>query len=158
MGKQKRNQVSSGVVAMIFLFAVTAWAQGRPHEYNALRSTGPQELAAVRGTGFDVGNVTEPAHAITEVPALNKATSPATAPCGGEKQVIQIAAGPASSDTQAPATFTVRASALLELHEMRQSAVDLCLQLPVKYRTQLPQCAEIFKHEIRLKALAKERP
>jgi hypothetical protein len=40
---------------------------------------------------------------------------------------------------------------------MRESAVDLCLQLPAKYRTQLPQCAEIFKHEIRLKALAKEQ-
>ncbi len=132
MGKQKRNQVSSGVVAMIFLFAVTAWAQGG--RMNTMRC----DRRARRNwrqswKGFDVGNVTEPSqHAITEVPALNKATSPATAPCGGEKQVIQIAAGPASSDTQAPATFTVRASALLELHEMRESAVDLCLQLPVE--------------------------
>jgi len=41
---------------------------------------------------------------------------------------------------------------------MRQNAVDLCLQLPTKYRTRLPECADIFKHEIRLKALAKERP
>ena len=177
MGKQKRNQVSSGFLAMIFLFAVTAWAQGVPREYNALRSTSPanniagvqsspkdftrgqQELAAVSGMGFDDGNVLEPTHAATaEVPALNKATSPASVPCGRAKQVIQIAAEPASTDTEPPATFTVRASALLELHEMRQSAVDLCLQLPAKYRTQLPQCAQIFKHEIRLKALAKERP
>jgi hypothetical protein len=169
--------VCSGFLAVIFFFAVTAWGQSVPREYYALRSTnpanseiagvlssrqgltrGPQELAAADGIGFDDSNVSEPAHAaITDVPALNKATSPASAPCGGTKQVIQIAAEPASTDTQPPATFTVRASALLELHEMRESAVDLCLQLPAKYRTQLPQCAEIFKHEIRLKALAKEQ-
>ena len=177
MGKQERNLVCSGFLAVIFLFTVTAWAQGAPREYYALRSTsaannniagvssapqgltrGSQELVAASGIGFDDGNVSEPAHAaITDVPTLNKTTNPATAPCGSAKTVIQIAAEPAPIETQPPATFTVKASALLELHEMRQSAVDLCLQLPAKYRTQLPQCAEIFKHEIRLKALAKEQ-
>ncbi len=55
-----------------------------------------------------------------------------------------------------PATLTVSTAALLELHAMRKSAVDLCLQLPTKYRTRLPECAEIFKHEIRLQGLAKD--
>jgi hypothetical protein len=49
-----------------------------------------------------------------------------------------------------------RTADLLELHAMCQSAISICLQLPPKYRTHLPQCADIFKHEIRLEALAKE--
>jgi hypothetical protein len=36
--------------------------------------------------------------------------------------------------------------------------VDLCIQLPTKYRTHLPECAEIFKDEIRLERLAKDHP
>ena len=55
-----------------------------------------------------------------------------------------------------PPTITVKTTTLQELHAMRQSAVDLCIQLPTKYRTHLPQCAEIFKHEIRLETFAKE--
>lgn len=177
MGKQKRSLVCSGLLGGIFLFAMTAWAQVVPREYYALRPTvpvsnditsalsslrgfprSPQQLAEVGGMGFDDGNVSEPAHAaLADVPALNKPPSSASAPCEGPKQVIQVAAAPAPTDTAPPATLTVKAAALLELHEMRESAVDLCLELPAKYRTQLPQCADIFKHEIRLKALAKQQ-
>jgi hypothetical protein len=181
MGKQNRNRVcSSGLVVGIFLFglfAVSAWAQGVPHEYYALRSTsaasndltaalslvrgfsrGPQELVASKEMGFDDGNVSESSHAaVADVPALSKAASPAIAPCGHPQQVIQVVTEPAPTETAPPVTLTVKASALLELHEMRENAVNLCLELPAKYRTQLPECADIFKHEIRLKALAKQQ-
>jgi len=73
-----------------------------------------------------------------------------------KEEVTKVVAHPYPSDNKLPPTLTVRTAALLELHAMRQSAVDLCLQLPTKYRTHLPQCAEIFKHEIRLETLAKD--
>jgi len=73
-----------------------------------------------------------------------------------KEEVPKVVADPYLSDNKLPPTLTVRTAALLELHAMRQSAVDLCLQLPTKYRTHLPQCAEIFKHEIRLETLAKD--
>jgi hypothetical protein len=76
---------------------------------------------------------------------------------GMTKEVIEVVASPPAADKNTPPTLTVRTSALLELHEMRESAVNLCLQLPSKYRTRLPQCADIFKHEIRLEALAKNK-
>jgi hypothetical protein len=76
---------------------------------------------------------------------------------GMTKEVTEAFAHPAAADKHLPLTLNVRTSALLELHEMRQSAVNLCLQLPAKYRTRLPQCADIFKHEIRLEALAKNK-
>ena len=75
---------------------------------------------------------------------------------GIKKEITQVTVNPDSINTTVPAVLTVRTAALLELHEMRQNAVNLCLQLPSKYRTRLPECAEIFKHEIRLEALAKE--
>jgi hypothetical protein len=56
-----------------------------------------------------------------------------------------------------PATMVVRTEALLELHSMRENAVDLCIHLPTKYRTRSPECADIFKHEIRLQALARNK-
>ena len=73
------------------------------------------------------------------------------------KEVTEAVAHPPAADKNLPPTLNVRTSALLELHEMRQSAVNLCLQLPAKYRTRLSQCADIFKHEIRLEALAKNK-
>jgi hypothetical protein len=76
---------------------------------------------------------------------------------GMRKEVIEAAVRPPAADKNMPPTLTVRTSALLELHAMRQSAVNLCLQLPAKYRTRMPQCADIFKHEIRLEALAKNK-
>jgi hypothetical protein len=73
------------------------------------------------------------------------------------KEVTQVAADPQLVANSVPATMMVRTAALLELHAMRKSAVDLCIQLPTRYRTHLPECADIFKHEIRLQALAKDR-
>jgi plasmid stabilization system protein ParE len=65
---------------------------------------------------------------------------------------------PTLAGNNLPATMTVSTAALLELHRMRKNAVDLCLQLPARYRTRLPECAEIFKHEIRLQSLAAANP
>jgi|SRR5271167_1880718 len=73
------------------------------------------------------------------------------------KEVTVVVAEPQSATSGLPSTMTVGTAALLELHGMRQSAVALCLQLPTKYRTRLPQCADIFKREIRLQALAKDK-
>jgi hypothetical protein len=70
--------------------------------------------------------------------------------------IKQNVVDPNAIASKLPATLTVSTAALLELHEMRKSAVDLCIQLPTKYRTRLPECAEIFKHEIRLQGLAKD--
>jgi hypothetical protein len=74
---------------------------------------------------------------------------------GIREEVTEAVAHRPSSVQQLPPTLTVNTAALLELHSLRQSAVSLCLQLPAKYRTRLPQCAEIFEHEIRLTALSK---
>ena len=72
-----------------------------------------------------------------------------------KEEVIEVVAEPYSVN-KVPTTMTVRTAALLELHRMRKNAVDLCLQLPNKYRTHMPQCAAIFQHEIQLQTLAKE--
>ena len=85
------------------------------------------------------------------------ATRPDSNSGGMTKEVTEAVAHPPAADKNMPPTLTVGTSALLELHGMRQSAVNLCLQLPAKYRTRLPQCADIFKHEIRLEALAKTK-
>jgi hypothetical protein len=73
-----------------------------------------------------------------------------------KEQMPVAAANSHSVKNNLPPTLTVKTNTLLELHAMRQNAVDLCIQLPTKYRTRLPQCAEIFKHEIRLETFAKE--
>lgn len=86
----------------------------------------------------------------------DNATSPDSAPAVIKKQVAEVSGAPFSAG-DLPTTMRVQTSTLLELHGMRNSAVSLCLQLPTKYRTHLPQCADIFKHEIRLEALAKDR-
>jgi hypothetical protein len=57
--------------------------------------------------------------------------------------------------TDLPGALTVRTDALLELYRMRKTAVTLCLNLPKKYRNGMPECAQIFKDEIRLQRLAK---
>jgi hypothetical protein len=69
----------------------------------------------------------------------------------------EVVPDPLSPNNKLPTTLMVRTAVLLELHGMRKSAVDLCLQLPAKYRTHLPQCADIFKREIRLQTFAKDR-
>ncbi|MGA7293635.1 MAG: hypothetical protein WBW53_15010 [Terriglobales bacterium] len=72
-------------------------------------------------------------------------------------EVSKVVADPKPVAGRMPATMTVRTTTLLELHAMRESAVDLCLRLPTKYRTHLPECADIFKHEIRLQAIARDK-
>jgi len=78
-------------------------------------------------------------------------------PSAIQQDFTVVVAEPRLADNGVPPTMTVRTAALLELHAMRKSAVDLCIQLPTKYRTRLPECAEIFKHEIRLQAMAKDK-
>ena len=73
------------------------------------------------------------------------------------KEVAEVATTPQPAANTLPSTMMVKTTALLELHAMRKSAIELCLQLPTRYRTSLPQCADIFKHEIRLQALAKDK-
>jgi len=73
-----------------------------------------------------------------------------------ESVVAEIVPDPYSVVDKLPPTITVRTEVLLELHSMRNSAVDLCLQIPKKYRTRLPECADIFSHEIRLQELARK--
>ena len=176
MSIQKRDIGCSGCLALILLFVTSAWAQIAPREYAyTLRSTSiakadgnfvpwlleisqePQGLTVANAMGLKDGNVSGKSSAAvndtsSDTPSRERAAGQDFTPCGNTKQIQVVA------DKAPPATLTVRTAALLELHEMRQSAVDLCLQLPSKYRTQLPQCADIFKHEIRLNTLAKERP
>jgi hypothetical protein len=178
MSIRKRDLGCGWCLALMLLFVTSAWAQIAPHEYAyTLRSTSMANLAgkAVPSLldltqapqGITVANATEPKEstlpvrsgaAVNDTPSREKAASQELMPCGSTRQTIQVVADQSSVDKAPPATLTIRTAALLELHEMRQSAVDLCLQLPSKYRTQLPQCADIFRHEIRLKTLAKERP
>lgn len=95
-------------------------------------------------------------HAIRQTPS-NRSVVDRDATSGGTKRVTDALADPPATIRQLPPTLTVSTTALLELHALRQSAVTLCLQLPTKYRTQLPQCADIFEHEIRLSALARDK-
>ncbi len=117
-------------------------------------SRGPQGPIATAGFSNDVASDPPASSAISDAAAHDKAVIKEPEPDGSQIEVSKVT-DPHSPNQKFPATLTVSTAALLELHGMRQSAVDLCLQLPAKYRTQLPQCAEIFKHEIRLKALAK---
>lgn len=177
MSIQKRDVGCGWCLALMLLFVTSAWAQIAPHEYAyTLTSTSMAKPGKIMPSlldltqvpqGVTVADATEPKESAlpgpsgavaNDMPSRERAASPDFTPCGSTKQAIQVVADQPSGDKAPPATLTVRTAALLELHEMRQSAVDLCLQLPTKYRTQLPQCAEIFRHEIRLKTLANERP
>lgn len=170
---QERNRVGGWCLAVILVMAASAWAQVTPREYAyTLRSTSVEKhggkeapslsnpsQAAQELTVADSksGAVPDSSNsAVNDLPAHDKIVEQELTPCGGSKEMVQVIATPARAGRTPPTTMTVRTAALLELHSMRQSAVDLCLQLPTKYRTQLPQCADIFMHEIRLKALAKE--
>ena len=72
------------------------------------------------------------------------------------RELIDVVADPSSVNHERDLTINVSTVALLELQAMRESAVDLCMQLPDKYRRRLPECADIFTHEIRLQAIAQE--
>jgi hypothetical protein len=96
-----------------------------------------------------------PSSAVHEVSVHYDATGDSTSGAI-KKKVNEAVVDRNSADNDLPATLTVSTAALLELHGMRKSAVNLCLELPTKYRTRLPECAEIFKHEIRLQGLAQK--
>jgi hypothetical protein len=127
---------------VVLLFAMTAWVQVTAGDdaYRLTSAFNPARSLAVK-------DVAVHDHVAGQDLALGAIT----------KDVATVGADLSSVDNTFPATLTVRTAALLELHAMRKSAVDLCVQLPTKYRTRQPQCADIFKHEIRLQALAKHR-
>jgi hypothetical protein len=175
-----QNKVFLCVCLMLvgFLQAVSALAQTPDsdggHKFTPPRGTnsagggalalqsfpqGPQEPTGTNGTGFSREKV-DPAssYAVHDVALHENGTDQNPTSTVIKKEVIKVVTDPSSIVSKLPATLTVRTDALLELHAMRKSAVDLCLQLPTKYRTRLPECAEIFKDEIRLERLAKDHP
>jgi hypothetical protein len=120
---------------------------------------GPQELTGTNATGFSREKV-DPilSYAVHDVAVHDDGTDQDPTSTVIKKEITKVVTDPSSIVSKLPATLTVRTAALLELHAMRESAVDLCIQLPTKYRTHLPECAEIFKDEIRLERLAKDHP
>ena len=78
----------------------------------------------------------------------------AAADVRNENPKLTVSVSPAANSM--PSTLTVSTAALLELHGIRKSAVDLCLDLPTKYRTRKP-CADIFTREVRLNNLRKNK-
>jgi hypothetical protein len=109
--------------------------------------------AAAEGSGLEVTMNFTP----DNLNVVDNATRPDSTSGEIKQEVTVVSVDPRSADNNLPRTLTVRTAALLELHAMRQSAVSLCLQLPAKYRTHLPECADIFQHEIRLERLAKHK-
>ena len=155
MMTQKRKCLCVCCLPVVFLVAASAWGQITPRDaafaLRSSRSTNP-------GKSGEGAVPSEPKASVTVTVVAGHDTAPVPeATPGGNDHHEASKADPTSTEKGLPPSMTVRTAALLELHAMRQSAVDLCLQLPAKYRTQLPQCAEIFKHEIRLKALAQEK-
>jgi hypothetical protein len=122
---------------VVILFAVSAWTQITPGD-------DAYTLTSAGSTSFGSSGVLD----LQSVP--QDFTSGVI-----KKEVTKGGTNPDSAYNNLLPTVAVRTGALLELHAMRQSAVALCIQLPTKYRTHLPECADIFKHEIRLQALAK---
>ena len=158
---------------LVLLLAVSSWGQAAPHEHAytltsssdlgydndelSLASVPQGNLQLTAANGLTDRKESNPSlAAVNDVTVPNKIGVHEIPPCGVKNESIQVVTNQ-SSESTTPTTLTVRTAALLELHAMRQNAVDLCLQLPAKYRTQLPQCADIFKREIRLEQLAKEQ-
>jgi hypothetical protein len=122
-------------------------------------SQGPQEPTGANGNGFNREKVDPTlSYAAYDVVVPDNGKDPNSASTVIKEGVIEVVTDPSSVASKLPPTMTVRTAALLELHAMRKSAVDLCIQLPTKYRTRLPECAEIFKGELRLERLAKDHP
>jgi hypothetical protein len=171
---QNKDFLGAGFLSVVFLFSAPAQTQTTPSGEHAVMPAatttqdGVVNLQSVaqdgqgptgsNGNGFNSRIVSQPTplHAGNEVgPPENVMGHDFSSSAITENEVTQVAREPHLADKNLPPTLTVRTAALLELHAMRKSAVALCLELPTKYRTRLPQCAEIFKHEIRLTALAK---
>lgn len=174
MFKQRNAFVCVWVV--ILVFAVAGWAQHTPNDDSyPLTSAGStshdgnsmldlqnapqtaQRPSGATGNGSNHPNANDPApsFAVSDAAVPDNVTGHDSAPGAIQIEVSKVGGDLSPVDSKLPPTMTVKTATLLELHEMRQSAVDLCVQLPTKYRTRLPQCAAIFKHEIRLEALAK---
>ena len=144
MSKQMGNVLSIICTAVVVSFTMSASAQIKPlnHVYALASSVSTNSESTVPHNP-------QPDKPVAVAPTDNTGAI--------EIEIVPKNAATTPVTKTMPSTLTVRTAALLELHAMRQNAVDLCLQLPTKYRTRLPQCADIFKHEIRLKALAKEQ-
>lgn len=175
MFTQKRDFLCVWFLLAVFLFAAPVSAQTTPaDDAHSLMSAGntrhgssildlrsvPQEPQGPTGTdGNESGHRNAfdptPSFALNDVVVHDDVTGQNSTSGVITKEVTKVGARPSSADSNLPLTLTVRTASLLELHAMRQSAVDLCMQLPIKYRTRLPQCADIFKHEIRLETLTK---
>jgi len=162
---QKRKLLCVWFLPVAFILAVPTWARITASDAYALTSPSsttygssqsPQGPTGTNGPGFNYSNPFDPApsSAVHEVGVHENATGDSTSGAI-KKEVTEVVADRNSVGNNLPPTLTVSTAALLELHAMRKSAVDLCLELPTKYRTRLPECAEIFKHEIRLQGLAK---
>lgn len=161
---------------VVLVVAAAAWARRAPgydlypstsvgstsHEGSAMSELQsvpqtPQGPTGATGDGSNHRCPDEPtsSFAVTNVAGHDSVTGHDSASDAIQIEVTEVGAEPPSADNKPPTTLTVKAETLLELHEMRESAVGLCLQLPTKYRSRLPQCVDIFKHEIRLEEFAK---
>lgn len=157
---------------VVYFITVSVWAQIVPSGVRLMTFAGTDgygsSLFHLHGLQASVGtnnnnngpnnhDALDPTHsyAVSTAAVHDNVAGQNLRPSMTTKEVTTVGADLSSTDHKLPATLTVRTAALLELHAMRQSAVSLCLQLPTRYRTRLPQCAEIFKHEIRLAEIAK---
>ncbi|MGZ7073996.1 MAG: hypothetical protein ACXVKL_16265 [Candidatus Angelobacter sp.] len=154
---EKRNVLWIWFLPVVFLCGMSAWAQITPSD-RAYKSTSSGSTAS-KPARFNRRSalVLTASSAVNDDAAHDKIKGADFTSDGIKEHTVKVVAGPSSASNNLPATLTVKTSALLELHGMRQSAVSLCLELPAKYRTRLRECADIFRHEIRLKALGKER-
>jgi hypothetical protein len=165
---QNRKLVCVWFLPVAFLLAVPTWAQitagddayvltSRSSTTDG-RSQSPQGPTGINGTEFNNRNASDvaPSSAVHELGVPDNATGNSISGAI-KKKITEGVADRSPVDNNLPPTLTVSTAALLELHGMRKSAVDLCIELPSKYRTHLPECAEIFKHEIRLQGLAKNQ-
>jgi hypothetical protein len=163
---QKKRLLCVWFLPVAVLLAVPTWAQIMPSdEAYALTSPSsaiygssqsPRGPTGTNGTGFNYHDPLDsaPSSALGEVGVNDNATGDSTSGAI-KKEVTGVVADRNSVGNNLPPTLTVSTAALLELHAMRKNAVDLCIALPTKYRTRLPECADIFKHEIRLQGLSK---
>jgi len=175
MFAQKRDFLCFLVLSAGFLFTVPAWAQitasddartTSPGSINQDSSSGlePQKtleptdrMTATPGTRFNDHNAFDPnfSEAFYYVVVHDSVSGDISMSDALSEKTSEVIANSDPAQSKLPPTLTVSTAALLDLHAMRKSAVDLCLQLPAKYRTHLSECAEIFKREIRLERLAK---
>ncbi|HEY6303088.1 MAG TPA: hypothetical protein VIX14_08480 [Terriglobales bacterium] len=172
----KRDFLCAWLLSVFFLFAVSAGAQITPrddaHPSTSVGSTsygasgeldlqsipqGPQGPTLTNGNVLNYRNAFDPTPccAVNDVVVHDNVKGEDFMSGVIKKEATKVGADPSPTVNNRPPAMTVQTAALLELHAMRQSAVGLCIQLPAKYRKHLPQCADIFKHEIRLQALAK---